>query len=66
MKLHEDEHSVTSIIDIVNNIYVETYVKTMIVNSSNSLSHGKSGKHANVMCSYLATYRTATSTQNQI
>ena len=29
MKLHEDEHSVTSIIDIVNNIYVETYVKTM-------------------------------------
>ena len=69
MKLHEDEHSVTSIIDIVNNIYVGSHkrnVKTMIVNSSNSLSHGKSGKHANVMCSYLATYRTATSTQNQI
>ena len=69
MKLHEDEHSVTSIIDIVNNIYVGSHkknVKIMIANSSNSLSHGKSGKHANVMCSYLATYRTATSTKNQI
>ena len=69
MKLHEDEHSVTSISDVVNNIYVSSHernVKTMIVNSSNSLSHGESGKHANVTCSYLATYRTATSTQNQI
>ena len=69
MKLHEDEHSVTSISDIGNNIYVGSHkrnVKTMIVNSSNSLSRGESGKHANVACSYLATYRTTTNTQNQI
>ena len=51
MKLHEDEHSVTSISDIVNNIYVGSHkrnVKTMIINSSNSLSCGESGEHANV------------------
>ena len=37
MKLHEDEHSVTSISDVVNNIYIgshERNVKTMIVNSN--------------------------------
>ena len=37
MKLHEDEHSVTSISDVGNNIYVgshERNVKTMIVNST--------------------------------
>ena len=69
MKLHEDEHSVTSISDVGNNIYVGSQkrnVKTMIINCSNSISHGESGKHANVTCSYLAAYRTATSTQNQI
>ena len=41
MKLHEDEHSVTSISDVGNNIYVGSHkrnVKTMIVNSSNTLS----------------------------
>ena len=45
MKLHEDEHRVTSISDVVNNNYVSSHkrnVKTMIVNSSNSLSRGKS------------------------
>ena len=50
-KLHEDGHSVTSISDIVN-IYVgshERNVKTMIVNSSNSLSRRESGERANVM-----------------
>ena len=58
MKLHEDEHSVTSISDVVNNIYVGFHkrnVKTMIVNSSNSLSRGESGERANVARSYLAT-----------
>ena len=58
MKLHEDEHSVTSISDGVNNIYVGSHkrnVKTMIVNSSNSLSRGESGERANVAHSYLAT-----------
>ena len=58
MKLHEDEHSVTSISDVVNNIYVGSHrrnVKTMIVNSSNSLSRGESGERANVARSYLAT-----------
>ena len=58
MKLHEDEHSVTSISDVGNNIYVGSHqrnVKTMIINSSNLLSHGESGEHANVVCSYLAT-----------
>ena len=57
MKLHEDEHSVTSISDVGNNIYVGSHkrnVKTMIVNSSNSLSHGESGERANVPRSYLA------------
>ena len=55
MKLHEDEHSVTSISDVGNNIYVGSHkrnVKTMIVNSSNSLSRGESGKRANVARSY--------------
>ena len=36
MKLHEDEHSVTSISDVVNNIYVGSHkrnVRTMIVNT---------------------------------
>ena len=58
MKLHEDEHSVTSISDVVNNIYVGSHkrnVKTMIVNSSNSLSRGESDERANVARSYLAT-----------
>ena len=59
MKLHEDEHSVTSISDVVNNIYVGSHkrnVKTVIVNSSNnSLSRGESGERANVARSYLAT-----------
>ena len=58
MKLHEDEHSVTSISDIVNSIYVGSHkrnVKIMIVNSSNSLSRGESGERANVGRSYLAT-----------
>ena len=58
MKLHEDKHSVTSIRDVVNNIYVGSHkrnVKTMIVNSSNSLSRGESGERANVARSYLAT-----------
>ena len=58
MKLHEDEHSVTSISDVGNNIYVGSHkrnVKTMILNSSNSLSRGESGEHANVARSYLAT-----------
>ena len=66
MKLHEDEHSVTSISDIVNNIYVgshERNVKTMIINGSNLLSRGESGEHANVTH---RPYRTTTSTQNQI
>ena len=51
MKLHEDEHSVTSISDVGNNIYVGSHkrnVKTMIVNSSNSLSCGKSAERPNV------------------
>ena len=58
MKLHEDEHSVTSISDVVNNIYVGSHkrnVKIMIVNSSNSLSRDESGERANVARSYLAT-----------
>ena len=58
MKLHEDKHSVTAIRDVVNNIYVGSHkrnVKTMIVNSSNSLSRGESGERANVARSYLAT-----------
>ena len=58
MKLHEEEHSVTSISDVANNIYVGSHkrnVKTMIVNSSNSLSRGESGERANVARSYLAT-----------
>ena len=58
MKLHEDDHSVTSISDVVNNIYVGSHkrnVKTMIVNSSNSLSRVESGERANVALSYLAT-----------
>ena len=58
MKLHEDEHSVTSISDVGNNIYVGSHkrnVKTMIVNSSNSLSRGESGERANVARSYSAT-----------
>ena len=58
MKLHEDEHSVTSISDIVNNIYVGSHkrnVKTMIINSSNSLSRGESGECADVPRSYSAT-----------
>ena len=58
MKLHEDEHSVTSISDGVNNNYVGSHkrnVKTMIVNSSNSLSRGESGERVNVARSYLAT-----------
>ena len=58
MKLHEDEHSVTSISDVENNIYVGSHkrnVKTMIINSSNSLSRGESGERANVARSYLAT-----------
>jgi len=58
MKLHEDEYSVTSISDIVNNIYVDSHkrnVKTMVINSSNLLSHGESGERANVASSYLAT-----------
>ena len=49
--------SVTSISDVVNNIYVgsnKTSVKTIIVNSSNSLLRGESGERANVACSYLA------------
>ena len=58
MKLHEDEPSVTSISDVGNNIYVGSHkrnVKTMIVNSSNSLSLGESGERANVARSYSAT-----------
>ena len=58
MKLHEDEHSVTSISDVGTNIYVGSHkrnVKTMIVNSSNSLSRGESGERANVTRSYSAT-----------
>ena len=58
MKLHKNEHSVTSISDVVNNIYVSSHkrnVKTMIVNSSNSLSRGESGERANVARSYSAT-----------
>ena len=58
MKLHEDEHSVTSISDVVNNICVGSHkrnVKTMIVNSSNSLSRGESDERANVARSHLAT-----------
>ena len=58
MKLHEDEHSVTSISDVGNNIYVGSHkrnVKTMIVNSNNSLSRGESGERANVARSYSAT-----------
>ena len=61
MKLHEDEHSVTSISDVGNNINFCTSAltkemsKTMIVNSSNSLSRGESGERANVARSYLAT-----------
>ena len=58
MKLHENEHSVTSISDVVNNIYAgsnKRNVKTMIVNSSNSPSRGESGERANVARSYLAT-----------
>ena len=58
MKLHENEHSVTSTSDVVNNIYLGSHrrnVKTMIVNSSNSLSCGESGERANVARSYLAT-----------
>ena len=58
MKLHEDEHSVTSISDVGNNIYVGSHkrnVKTMIVNSRNSLSRGESGERANVARSYSAT-----------
>ena len=58
MKLYEDEHSVTSISDVGNNNYVGSHkrnVKTMIVNISNSLSRGKSGKRANVARSYSAT-----------
>ena len=59
IKLHEDEHSVTSISDIVNNIYVCSHkknVKTMIKNNSNSLSRGgESGERTNVARSYLAT-----------
>ena len=56
MKL--DEHSVTSISDVVNNIYISSQkrnVKTMIINSSNSLSRGEYDKHPNVTCAYLAT-----------
>ena len=58
MKLHEDEHSVTSISDVGTNIYVGSHkrnVKTMIVNSSNSLSRGESGERADVPRSYSAT-----------
>ena len=58
MKLHEDKHSVISISDVVNNIYVgprKRNVKTMTVNSSNSLSRGESDERANVARSYLAT-----------
>ena len=58
MKLLEDEHSITSISDVVNNIYVSSHkrnVKTMIIHSGNSLSPGKSDECPNVMCSYLAT-----------
>ena len=58
MKLHEDKHSVASISDVVNNIYVCSHkrnVKTMIKNSSNSLPRGKSGERTNVARSYLAT-----------
>ena len=58
MKLHEDEHSVISISDVGNNIYVGSHkrnVKTMIVNSSNTLSLGESGERTNVARSYLAT-----------
>ena len=58
MKLHEDKHSVTSISDVVNNIYVGSHkrnVKTMIKNSSNSLSRGESNERINVARSYLAT-----------
>ena len=59
MKLHEDEHSVTSISDVGNNIYVGSHkrnVKTMIVKSSNSLSRGESGERAHVARSYLVTF----------
>ena len=58
MKLHEDKHCVTSISDVVNNIYVGSHKRNaeiMIVNSSNSLSRGESGERANVASSYLAT-----------
>ena len=58
MKLHKDEHSDTSISDVVHDIYVGSHkrnVKTIIVNSSNSLSRGESGERANVARSYLAT-----------
>ena len=58
MKLHEDKHSVASISDVVNNIYVGSHkrnVKTMIVNSSNLISRGESGERTNVVRSYLAT-----------
>ena len=58
MKLHEDEHSVTSISDVGNNIYVgsnKRNVKTTIENSSNSLSRVESGERTNVARSYLAT-----------
>ena len=66
MKLHEDEHSVTSISDIVKNIYVGSHkrnVKTMIIDCSNLLSRGESGEHANVA---RRPYRTTTSAQSQI
>ena len=61
MKLHEDGHSVTSISDVGNNIYVGSHkrnVKAMIVNSSNSLSRGESGERANLARSYSATIYT--------
>ena len=54
MKLHEDKHSVTSISDVENNIYVGSHkrnVKTIIV----TLSCGESGERANVARLYLAT-----------
>ena len=53
MKLHEDEHSVTSISDLRQ--LSQKKFQTMIVNSSNSLSRGKPDECPNVMCSYLAT-----------
>ena len=58
MKLHEDKHSVASIRDVVNNIYIGSHKrngKTMIVNSSNLISRGGSGERANVARSYLST-----------